>query len=107
MTRVARSGPMNLRAPKVFAIGLHRVGTCSTASQSSRAKSGTRWNASLPCKGVAWLLSCALVHAGEAGLQRIDAGGLPVKRGQEVPVVGVQLLQDGQVPCVYIVLENG
>src|ERR1035441_3771772 len=51
----------------------------------------------LPVKRVAWLLPRALVHAGEAGFERIDAGGQPLKGGQQFPVVGVQLLQDSQV----------
>src|ERR1035438_4460464 len=51
----------------------------------------------LPVKRVAWLLPRALVHAGEAGFERIDAGGQPLKGGQQFPVVGVQLFQDGQV----------
>ena len=42
----------------------------------------------------------ALVHAGEAGFERIDAGGLPVQGGQQLPVIGVELLQDGQVAGV-------
>jgi hypothetical protein len=45
------------------------------------AESGTRWNASLPGEGVAWLTPRALVHAGEAGFKGIDAGGLPFKGG--------------------------
>src|ERR1035441_7709027 len=51
----------------------------------------------LPVKRVAWLLPRAFVHAGEAGFERIDAGGQPLKGGQQFPVVGVQLFQDGQV----------
>src|ERR1019366_3495146 len=43
------------------------------------------------------LLPRALVHAGEAGFQRIDPRGQPLKRRQQLPVVGVQLLKHGQV----------
>src|ERR1035437_9813733 len=39
----------------------------------------------------------ALVHAGEAGFERIDPRGQPLKRRQQLPVVGVQLLQHGQM----------
>src|ERR1017187_1163634 len=62
-----------------------------------RAESGTRWNASLPGKGVAWLVPRALVHAGEAGFKGIDAGDLPLQSGEQLPVVGVELLQERKV----------
>ena len=39
-------------------------------------------------------LAGALVHAGEAGFERVDARGLPLQGGQQFPVVGVELLQD-------------
>ena len=52
------------------------------------------------------LLPCALVHAGEAGFEGVDAGGLPLQGGQQFPVVGVQLLQDGQV-CGVDALPGG
>ena len=55
---------------------------------------------------VAWLVPRALVHAGEAGFEGIDAGGLPVQGGEQLPVVGVQLLQDGQVVGMDLVLES-
>src|ERR1017187_4277167 len=58
---------------------------------------GTRRNASLPWKGGAYSIPCALVHAGEAGFEGVDAAGLAVQGGEQFPVVGVQLLQDGQV----------
>src|ERR1035437_1771405 len=57
----------------------------------------------LPVKRVAWLLPRALVHPGEAGLERIDAGALSFQGGQQFPVIGVQLLQDGQVVGVQVV----
>ena len=57
-------------------------------------------------KALAWLPPRALVHAGEAAFQRIDAAGLPLQGGQQFPVVGVQLLQDGQVVGVDMVLER-
>src|ERR1017187_7377025 len=71
-----------------------------------RAESGTRWNASLPGKGVAWLVPRALVHAGEAGFKGIDAGDLPVQGGEQLPVVGVELLQERKVVGMDMVLEN-
>src|ERR1035441_5462589 len=58
---------------------------------------GTRWNASLPWKGGAYSIPCALVHAGEAGFEGVDAAGLAVQGGQQFPVIGVQLLEDSQV----------
>src|ERR1019366_9121850 len=42
-------------------------------------------------------LACAFVHAGEARLGRIDGGGQPFKGGEQFPVVGIELFQDGQV----------
>src|ERR1035441_2444825 len=48
-------------------------------------------------EGVAWLVPRALVHAGEAGLEGIDAGDLPVQSGEQLPVVGVELLQERKV----------
>ena len=57
-------------------------------------------------EGVAWLVPRALVHAGEAGLKGIDAGGLPLKGGQKLPLVGVELLQDGEVAGMDMVFEN-
>ena len=106
--RVARKAD-KLRAPKVFA-GRARVPVRGVADlrQSARlpvssALRGALDNApSLLRERLAWLLPRALVHAGEAGFERIDAGGLPLQGGQQLPVVGVQLLQEGQVVGVHV-----
>ena len=115
--RVSLARPVKLRTPKVFAWegerpACHRSallasfpfrapaptrGQAGRLPYSLRAELGTRWNASLPWKGGAWLLPRALVHTGEAGFEGIDAGGLSVKSGQQFPVVGVQFLQQGKV----------
>ena len=42
------------------------------------------------------LLPGALVHAGEARFERVDADGLPLKSGQQFPVVGIELLQQAR-----------
>ena len=39
----------------------------------------------------------SLIHAGEAGLEGIDASDLPVQSGEQLPVVGVEFLQERKV----------
>ncbi len=58
-----------------------RVGTRSTASHSLRAKSGTRWNASLPGVGfvLGALLACVLA-AGPAHAAAADSQGAPAEK---------------------------
>src|SRR5664279_166385 len=51
-------------------------GKWQSASAESWGRGGTR---PYRGKGVAWLVPRALVHAGEAGLEGIDAGDLPVQ----------------------------
>ena len=49
------------------------------------------------CRRVAWLVLGALIHAGEAGFKGIDAGDLLVQGGEQLTVVGVELVEDGEV----------
>src|ERR1035438_1360329 len=68
-------------------------GTWQSVSVRSQGRGGTR---PYHGEGVAWLVPGALVHAGEGGFQGIDAGDLPVQGGEQLPVVGVELLQQGR-----------
>src|ERR1035441_626562 len=51
----------------------------------------------LPVKGGAYSIPRALVHAGDADFEGIDAAGLGVQGGQQFAVIGVQLLEGSQV----------
>src|ERR1035441_4469682 len=47
--------------------------------------------------GLRTSITRALVHSGEAGFKGIDAGDLPVQSGEQLPMVGVEPLQERKV----------